>query len=139
MIDSSTRRKLVAVARAALAARVRGESMPPPPADLQITGAGAFVTVYCSGELRGCLGSLEADGRLAETIVRLAADVACEDYRFPPLVPHELDGVTVDISVLTPSVAVTDPSTIVVGRDGLIVELGRRRGLLLPQVAVEHE
>jgi len=64
--------------------------------------------------------------------------VAQEDYRFRPLSPHELGNVSIDLSVLTPSQVVADPSTIQVGLDGLIVQQGGRKGLLLPQVATEH-
>lgn len=138
MIDSETQRALLGIARAALEARVRGEPTPPLPVGLDFAGAGVFVTVFCAGELRGCLGSLDAGDSLLEAIVRLAEDVAREDYRFAPLALHELEGVTLDVSILTPPIPVADPLTIVVGRDGLIVEHGRHRGLLLPQVAVEH-
>lgn len=138
MIDPVTRRALLAVARSALEARVRGQQIPSLPLGLEVAGAGVFVTVYCAGQLRGCLGSLDPAESLAAVIVRLAADVALEDYRFDPIHLHELEQVTLHLSILTAPIPVTDPATIVVGRDGLIVELGSRRGLLLPQVAAEH-
>lgn len=138
LIDLGTRRVLLAIARAALEARIRGERSPSIPPGISVSGAGVFVSVYCAGLLRGCLGSLDGDDDLTPVIVRLAADVAHEDYRFEPLAPHELDHVTLDLSILTAPAVVTDFSTIVVGRDGLIAEHGRHRGLLLPQVATEH-
>ena len=138
MIDDRVRQRLVALAREALIARVRNEPPPAVPADLDALPAGVFVTVYCGGQLRGCLGTLDPGDPLAEAVVRLAADASCEDHRFAPIAVRELDAVTVSLSVLTPSEPVVDPATIEVGRDGLIVEQGRRRGLLLPQVAVEH-
>ena len=139
MIDAALRRRLLQLARAALEARVRGDCLPHPPDDLVVPMCGLFVTIHCGGDLRGCLGTLEVDGSLGEGLVRLAAEVSCEDPRFRPLSVDELAQVTIDLSLLTPPEVVADPRTIMVGRDGLIVERGRRRGLLLPQVATEHQ
>jgi AmmeMemoRadiSam system protein A len=137
-LNTEQRRQLLNLARAALHARVRGQRAPDVPSELNTPASGAFVTAYHQGELRGCLGTLESSEPLGEAIVRLAGDVAQHDYRFPPIGVDELDDVTVDISVLTSPEPVTDPTSIEVGRDGLIVSQGARRGLLLPQVAPEH-
>jgi AmmeMemoRadiSam system protein A len=139
MIPEADRQRLAALAHAALEAAVRGQPAPDAPRDLDLAASGAFVSVYHRGELRGCLGTLEVVESLAAIIVRLAADVSHRDHRFAPLVVHELIGVSLEISVLTPPELVGDLESIEVGRDGLIVEQGSRRGLLLPQVAVEHE
>jgi AmmeMemoRadiSam system protein A len=138
MIDDLPRQRLVMLARTALEARVRNERLPAVPADVDIPTPGLFVTIYCAGSLRGCLGTLDPRERLGRAIVRLAAGVACEDYRFPPLAVHELGDVTVHLSILTAPEPVNDWSVIEVGRDGLIIEHGRQRGLLLPQVATEQ-
>ena len=138
MTDSELRVRLLRLARGALEARVRGERQPPLPEGLALPMSGLFVTIHCAGDLRGCLGTLDDDRLLGESLVRLAAEVSCEDPRFRPLAVDELPDVTIDLSLLTPPEVVTDFSTIVIGRDGLIVERGRRRGLLLPQVATEH-
>jgi AmmeMemoRadiSam system protein A len=97
-----------------------------------------FVSVHHRGDLRGCLGTLDAREPIGEAVVRLAADVADKDHRFEPIELHEVDDIVLDVSVLTPPQLVDDPCDIVVGRHGLIVEHGARRGLLLPQVAPEH-
>jgi AmmeMemoRadiSam system protein A len=138
MIPTADRKRLLDLARAALVARVTGQPPPEVPEDVEIAASGAFVTLYCGGELRGCLGTLEGREPLADAIARLAGDVARNDYRFEPLRVDELSDVELDISVLTPPAPVNDPADIVVGRDGLIIEQGLRRGLLLPQVATEH-
>lgn len=138
MIADADRSRLLALARRALVARVERLAPPDLPDELSLTAAGVFVTVYCRGELRGCLGAVEHVDRVAEFVRRLADDVAHADYRFEPLRVDELRDVTLDVSVLTAPQLVADPSEIVVGRDGLIVELGAKRGLLLPQVATEH-
>ena len=100
---------------------------------------GAFVTLRIGGELRGCLGHIGADRPLGGLIPGLAVSAAHEDPRFPPLSPDELDRVRIEVSVLSGPRVVDpkDPSSIVIGRDGLIVEQGNARGLLLPQVAPE--
>lgn len=90
-------------------------------------------------ELRGCLGHLAADRPLADLIPELAVAAAREDPRFAPLDRSELARVGIEISVLTAPRPV-DPregNALVIGRDGLVVERGAARGLLLPQVAPE--
>ena len=101
---------------------------------------GAFVTLRVGKDLRGCLGHIEPDRALADLIPGLAIAAAREDPRFPPLSPDELDRVTIEISVLTAARPVDPraPEGIVIGRDGLIVQRGGARGLLLPQVAPEQ-
>jgi AmmeMemoRadiSam system protein A len=138
MIANDERRQLLAIARSALEARVRGERPPEIAAAPDALAAGVFVTVHCDGALRGCLGTVAGDVRLAEAVARLAAEVATEDFRFAPLRPADLPHMSLELSVLTPTEVVTDPESIELGRDGLIIEQGSRRGLLLPQVAVEH-
>ena len=113
----------------------------PPPIERggALDGPGAaFVSIHRTGELRGCLGRLDVSLPLGETVAHLAALVADSDPRFVPLARHELAEVDLEISVLTPEQEVTDINEIEVGRHGLIVEQGPRRGLLLPQVATEH-
>ena len=138
MLTESERRDLLALARRAVDAKVRREPAPPLPDQPGLRRpAGAFITLTALSELRGCIGYPEADQPLAAVVVRCAALAASEDPRFPPVTPGELVSLRIELSVLGPVEPVTDPSVIVVGRDGLIVEQGLRRGLLLPQVAIE--
>jgi AmmeMemoRadiSam system protein A len=138
MIAHEIRRGLLELARRAVEARVRREPAPEPPEDLNVAACGVFVTIYHREELRGCLGTLDPREPLADALVRLGGDVAHRDTRFEPVRPHELDDLRVDLSVLTEPELVEDPEEIEVGRHGLIIEQGRRKGLLLPQVAPEH-
>ncbi len=132
-------RELLRVARAHLEARVRRTPAPPVRAEGTLARpAGAFVTITRGEELRGCLGRIEADRPLAETVAHLAGVVAVQDYRFSPVRAQELPELTVEVSVLTPPETVPDLGAIEVGRHGLIVEQGRAHGLLLPQVASER-
>jgi AmmeMemoRadiSam system protein A len=139
MLSLDDRVRLLRLARRCLEARVRRE--PPPPAE---RGGGldelmgAFVTIHTAGELRGCLGRLETDRPLAETVAHLSAAVSDSDPRFRPLAPSELPLTDIEISALSPEESVANPGEIEVGRHGLIVAQGHRRGLLLPQVATEH-
>jgi AmmeMemoRadiSam system protein A len=138
LIDPPTRRRLLTLARAALEARVRGGARPGIPPDLDVQAYGVFVTIHCGDALRGCLGALEPRDAIPEAIVRLAAAVAHEDYRFTPLQSDELASVMIDLSILTPPEIITAVERITVGRHGLIVQHGAQRGLLLPQVAPEQ-
>ena len=110
---------------------------PPDPQTGSALRAGAFVTLRLRGELRGCIGYVESDLPLEEVIERCAVSAAVSDPRFPPLRTSECGEVEVEISVLGPIEPVADVSDVIVGRHGLVCELGRRRGLLLPQVARE--
>jgi uncharacterized protein (TIGR00296 family) len=108
---------------------------------------GVFVTInsFKDGEkeLRGCIGYPYPTSPLVEAVIDNAINAATEDPRFEPLTLEELDKVVFEVSVLTPPqpVETKNPkeyvSKIKVGEDGLIVERGPYKGLLLPQVPVE--
>lgn len=110
---------------------------------------GVFVTINkCAGnqkDLRGCIGFPYPTTPLVEAIIESAISAATQDPRFPPVSLRELDHVVFEVSVLTPpeTVRVKNPkeycAQIKVGQDGLIVERGVCKGLLLPQVPVEWE
>ena len=147
LLDQSARAALLQRARCAIAGAIgigtrgpswdsRGDLQPAAPAALR---AGAFVTLRLGGRLRGCIGYLEPDLLLFEVVEQCAVSAALSDPRFPPLTAGEWSAVEVEISVLGPIERVADISEVEVGRHGLIAELGRRRGLLLPQVATEWQ
>jgi uncharacterized protein len=141
MLTDSQKHALLDLARCAVTARVAGLGRPgtPPPIDMP-AASGVFVTIKRRGELRGCLGTLESKGSLADDVLRCAGDAATADPRFPRVAPAELPELSVEVSVLGPLEPVDpmDPAAIAVGRHGLVAEQGRRRGLLLPQVASER-
>lgn len=139
MFTEAQQHALVAIARAAVHGSVTGHPAPVPAvADLP-EATGAFVTLKKHGELRGCIGTLECRRPLTEEVARVAVSAALEDPRFAPVHSAELDEIDVEVSVLGPLEAIdpSEPGAIELGRHGLVVELGRRRGLLLPQVATE--
>jgi AmmeMemoRadiSam system protein A len=99
--------------------------------------AGAFVSLYHRGELRGCIGHIEADTPLARVVAEMAVAAARDDHRFAPVGAEELDELEVQISVLSPC-APARPDDVVPGRHGVLLKHGRRQGLMLPQVAPEY-
>jgi AmmeMemoRadiSam system protein A len=98
---------------------------------------GVFVTLRSGHRLRGCIGVIEAEEPLGESIARSAASAALQDPRFAPLGAGDLAGLGIEISLLS-SPAPIDPEQIEIGCHGLLISRGTHRGLLLPQVAVEH-
>ncbi len=99
---------------------------------------GGFVTLHVDGDLRGCVGYPLPVKPLDETIIEMAVAAASQDTRFEPLRPDEMGRLRIDVSVLGLPEPVADPAEVEVGRHGIIVTKGFRRGLLLPQVPVEH-
>lgn len=103
---------------------------------------GVFVTLKIAHDLRGCIGYPYPDYPLNKALVQAAVQAATEDPRFPRVRSSELGRINVEVTILTEPellrVKASDrPEHIVIGRDGLIIEYGLYRGLLLPQVPVE--
>jgi AmmeMemoRadiSam system protein A len=140
MISPSARQKLLDIARASIAARVGLSPAAPSPAGLNLgPPAGAFVTLHLHGELRGCIGHLGADRPLVDVVASCAAAACSSDPRFPAVTAAEVAEIEIELSVLGPLEAINSLDQIEVGRHGLLVEKGGRRGLLLPQVATEQQ
>lgn len=118
----------------------KGEPAPVKPYFSQVleTKTGAFVTLRKNDALRGCIGYVQGFKPLQEAIADLAISAAFNDPRFSPLTDEEFKQIDIEISVLSPLTEVSDPSEIVIGRDGLLISKGGTDGLLLPQVASEH-
>jgi AmmeMemoRadiSam system protein A len=137
-LDGSQRNRLLAIARRALEGYIGAGKIP---SEVEVGGklaapGAAFVTLTKNGRLRGCIGYTEAVAPLFKVVQECAVAAATEDPRFPPVSPAELPSLRVEISVLTPMFPIR-PEEVEVGRHGLMVTQGRRRGLLLPQVPVE--
>jgi AmmeMemoRadiSam system protein B/AmmeMemoRadiSam system protein A len=104
-----------------------------------LTKKGAFVTLKKKGFLRGCIGFIEPIMPLYQTVIQTSIYAACTDQRFPPVSVEELDELEIEISVLSPLKRIRDPSLIKVGKHGLVISKGNKKGLLLPQVPVENK
>jgi AmmeMemoRadiSam system protein A len=139
MLTEADRKLLLAIARDALTAHLNGSAAAPvePRPDLLDRPSGAFVTLHRSGELRGCIGHVEANEPLGRVIARCAIAAGTEDPRFPAVTPGELHELEIELSIMGPLEPVADLGEIHIGRHGLVVEQGWHRGLLLPQVATE--
>jgi AmmeMemoRadiSam system protein A len=98
---------------------------------------GIFVTLKHAENLRGCIGFIQGLEPLGEAIPEMAISAATRDPRFKPVTSEELAAIKIEISVLSPLEKVQDLSEIEIGRHGLLLQLGGRSGLLLPQVPVE--
>jgi AmmeMemoRadiSam system protein A len=138
MINEADEKPLLAIARQALVARVVGQRPPyivcVGPLALR---CGAFVSLHKDNRLRGCLGRVTTSSPLGATLAYLGGAVADSDPRFPPVSADELPSLHLQISLLTPERPVSSVQEITVGQHGVIIEQGRSRGLLLPQVATE--
>jgi AmmeMemoRadiSam system protein A len=138
-IDGHATRFLLALARDTIQRRLNGAPLPSPePNDpILLEPRGAFVTLKIDGRLRGCIGHVIGVAPLWRAVRDNAIAAAFEDPRFAPLEVDELPHTHIEISALTPLRRV-DFDEVIVGRDGILLEEGAARGLLLPQVAVEY-
>ncbi|TNF22743.1 MAG: AmmeMemoRadiSam system protein A [Deltaproteobacteria bacterium] len=133
------RLRLLQIAREAILSKVSRGTVPEFVADdpeLQLP-SGAFVSLHIDGRLRGCIGTLYPEQPLVEAVATMAGEAATADPRFHPLAARDLRETDIEISVLTPFVRVT-PEQVEPGRHGLYIARGRRRGVLLPQVATQY-
>jgi AmmeMemoRadiSam system protein A len=138
-LGEGDRRALLALARRALEVYLRESRIPQEPDDEAAfqEPRSVFVTLKCHRKLRGCIGVLSGGSSLGENVQHCAVSAA-NDPRFPPLLSDELAATRIEISVLGMPRAIGGPEDVTVGKDGLIVSRGMRKGLLLPQVAVEQ-
>lgn len=139
-LDAADKRVLLLLVRETITRHLKTETVPLPrggsPKVLRETGA--FVTLRKHGELRGCIGRMQPEGPLLRLVATLALDSAFRDPRFPPVTANELKDLDVEVSVLTPMAAVPGPDAIVPGRDGVLLRVGDRSAVFLPQVATEQ-
>ena len=136
--SSEERTILLKLAHAAIATAAAGEyfSAEPPSAHLA-EPRGVFTTIYVSGKLRGCVGYPAPIAPLYRAVAETAQAAAFEDNRFLPLRAEEIPGLVVSLSVLSRLEPIR-AEQIEIGRHGLVISRANQRGLLLPQVPVEH-
>jgi AmmeMemoRadiSam system protein A len=147
------RRLLLGIARAAIASGLAGEPLPDvPPPSLSLAAPssstspswaglmeprGVFTTLYLGDQLRGCVGYALPIRPLYRAVGETARAAAFEDSRFWPVTPEEASELKISLSVLSRLFPIA-PGQVEVGRHGLMISDGSRRGLLLPQVPVEN-
>ncbi|HRY36315.1 MAG TPA: AmmeMemoRadiSam system protein A [Candidatus Magasanikbacteria bacterium] len=96
---------------------------------------GIFVTLWKSNELRGCIGLMETDKPLNETVVDMAIEAAVKDNRFKPLVLNELPEIKIEISILSPLHKIKNIQEIELDKHGVMIIQGKKSGVFLPEVA----
>jgi AmmeMemoRadiSam system protein A len=137
--STEERQELLRVAHQAVEAHLEGERWRPVASGPHLDEPrGAFTTIHVDGALHGCVGYVGAVTPLIQTIAETAVSAAFQDPRFPKIHPDEAARMKVEISVLSLPFAIT-PEQVEVGVHGLIISHHGRRGLLLPQVATEHQ
>jgi AmmeMemoRadiSam system protein A len=139
-LNKEEKQKILEIARLSIIEAVTGKKqfLPNVAEDRLKENCGAFVTIKENGQLRGCIGYIQAVKPLYETVKDVAKSAAVNDYRFNPVGQDELDKLELEISVLTPLKKIRDISEIEVGKHGLYMKNGFNSGLLLPQVATEN-
>ncbi|MDT8421404.1 MAG: AmmeMemoRadiSam system protein A [Desulfuromonadales bacterium] len=131
---------LLRIARRVVCSQVSGGDAPdaPPASPALNQRCGCFVTISRQGKLRGCIGNFSSNRPLYLEVAEMAKAAATCDPRFLPMTPAELEDFSLEISVLSPLRRIEDINLIEVGKHGIYLEKGGRRGVLLPQVATEH-
>jgi uncharacterized protein len=109
---------------------------PAPPSEHLAEPRGAFTTLHLHGKLRGCIGYVLSTEPLYRTVAETARAAACDDPRFEPVTLPEAAELKIEISVLSPLQPIR-AEDVAVGKHGIVVMQGNRRGLLLPQVPIE--
>lgn len=134
----SERALLLNLAHEAIESALQDRAIPldPPSAHLA-EPRGAFTTIYLEGQLRGCVGYVLPVLSVYRAVAETARAAASQDTRFLPVTLEEAPRLEVSLSILSP-LSPIEPEQIEIGRHGLVVTLGGHRGLLLPQVPIEH-
>lgn len=99
---------------------------------------GVFITLWKNEQLRGCIGLLESDKPLNESVVNMAIEAATKDKRFSPLSLEELKDIKIEISILSPLKKIKSIKEIELGKHGVLVVKGNKNGVFLPEVAVKE-
>jgi len=139
MLDQRTKIEAKQYARKALRVYLgveeQRENLPDSPTLLE--SLGVFVTLTNHGKLRGCLGDIETNKPLYQSIQELAVAAASRDWRFNPVTQTELEDIEIEISILTKPRRINDWQEIILGKHGVIIERDGHKGVFLPQVALE--
>jgi AmmeMemoRadiSam system protein A len=99
---------------------------------------GVFTSLYLRGEMRGCVGYAMPVSSVYRAVAETARAAAFDDTRFSPVTAEEAPKLKIELSILSPPQPMV-PEAIQIGRHGLLISHNGRRGLLLPQVPVEHD
>ncbi len=143
MFDTEKGKTLLRLARSAIAKELGFASDNLPKADWLEENGATFVTLTLQGQLRGCIGSLEASRPLIEDVQRNAVASAFRDPRFRPLTGKEFAEVLIEVSLLSKPETIRHNNEdealaqLTPGRDGVIIEYGMHKATYLPQVWIQ--
>ena len=139
-LSIESQRLLLKIARKAIESHLQSRTSPASRvADVALfEKRGAFVSLHKAGKLRGCIGYLTSEHPLYQTVPEAAVAVATRDPRFEPVEIEEMAEIEIEISVLTPLERIESVNEIEISVHGLHITFGKQAGLLLPQVATEH-
>lgn len=132
------RRQLLQLAHESIAAELEGRviSLDPPISHFSEL-RGVFTSLYLNEQLRGCVGYVIATSPVYRAVAETAQAAAFEDTRFYPVTKDEAPNLTIELSLLSPLQPISAEG-VEIGRHGLMISMAGQRGLLLPQVPVEH-
>lgn len=145
MISQADGKKLIQLARKSIITKFSKTNPEISCINHLINTQGIFVTLHKNGELRGCIGYIESEKSLKDSIIEIARSAAFNDSRFPQVEEEEMNDIKIEISILSipKEIKVEKPEdyldNIEIGRDGLILQNGMQSGLLLPQVPIEQK
>jgi len=136
--SSDERKTLLQLAHDSILSALEHKEIPlDPPTPHLSEPRGVFTSLYLHDELRGCVGYVQPVGSVFEAVAATARAAAFEDSRFCPVRPEEAPYLQIELSILTPPEPIS-PDAVEIGRHGLLISMGGFRGLLLPQVPIEH-
>jgi AmmeMemoRadiSam system protein B/AmmeMemoRadiSam system protein A len=138
-LEADDREKLLAISRATLESYLRSGTLAEVDQS-ELSGklrqpAGAFVSLYMGGRLRGCIGNFTPDKPLYMVVQEMTLAAALNDRRFAPVEASELEYISIEISVLTPLHKITSIDEFQLGKHGIYMTKGGKSGTFLPQVA----
>lgn len=132
------RTTLLQLAHEAIVSTLEGGEISLDPPTLHFTEPrGAFTSLYLNGQLRGCVGYVLPTTSVYRAVAETARAAAFEDTRFFPVTLEEARHLHIELSILSAPQPIA-AEAVEVGRHGLLISTSFRRGLLLPQVPIEH-
>ena len=136
-----SQKRLINLARRALEHSIHGVYREPEEVKdpyLLSSDYGSFVSLHKGTQLRGCIGTCVPTGPLYETVIEMTQAASSQDNRFSPVTAGEIPHIRIELSVLSPLELMGDIHSLIIGEHGLHVSCGKKRGVLLPQVAMEY-
>jgi AmmeMemoRadiSam system protein A len=140
-LSTEAKEEMLRLARQTAEQFLTTETFPPfhPDDPALMQSLGAYVTYERDGNLRGCVGRIEADRPVYQNVQYAAVVAALLDSRFPAITPEELEDLSLEVTLLQPLEPVKGPEDIELGRDGILMRVdGDHSALFLPQVPLDE-